>query len=123
MKTFEEYQINAVATRFSLNKFLETYPETDDFIKRLLSILYDGLGLGESGEVQGKIKKIIRDGGGVISDDNIIEIKKELGDLLWYIASMCDNLGLKLEDVAAYNIEKLKSRKDRGVLHGNGDNR
>jgi NTP pyrophosphatase (non-canonical NTP hydrolase) len=47
----------------------------------------------------------------------------ELSDILWYISSICDTLGLKMEDVATYNIEKLKSRRDRGVLHGSGDNR
>ena len=42
---------------------------------------------------------------------------------MWYISSMCDSLDINMEDVATYNIKKLKSRRDRGVLGGNGDNR
>jgi NTP pyrophosphatase (non-canonical NTP hydrolase) len=67
--------------------------------------------------------KIIRDNGGYISAESKEAIKGELSDVLWYISSMCDTLGIKMEDVATYNIEKLKSRRDRGVLHGSGDNR
>jgi NTP pyrophosphatase (non-canonical NTP hydrolase) len=79
--------------------------------------------MGEAGEVQGKIKKIIRDDGGKITHEHIEAIKGELSDLMWYISSMCDNLGLKMEDVATHNIEKLKSRRDRGTIHGSGDDR
>ena len=81
------------------------------------------MGLGEAGGVQGKIKKIIRDNGGIITQEATEEIKKELGDVLWYIASMCDNLGITLKDVATGNIEKLRDRNKRGVLEGSGDNR
>jgi NTP pyrophosphatase (non-canonical NTP hydrolase) len=120
---FSEYQKEANFLKISLNKFLELHPETPPDVKLLLAVTYDGLGMGEAGETQGKIKKIIRDAGGVITAENITEIKKELGDQLWYIASMCDSLGLKLEDVASANIEKLQGRRDRGTLHGSGDNR
>lgn len=106
-----------------MDKFLEKHPDTPDDVKLLLSIAYDGLGLGEAGEIQGKIKKIIRDEGGRITHEHVTEIKKELGDILWYVASMCDSLGIKMEDVATGNIEKLQSRRDRGTLHGSGDNR
>ena len=121
--TFSEYQKEANFLKISLDKFLETHPDTPNDVKQLLAIAYDGLGLGEAGEVQGKIKKIIRDNGGKITPEHIEAIKGELSDVLWYIASMCDNLGLKMEDVATYNIEKLKGRRDRGTLHGSGDNR
>jgi NTP pyrophosphatase (non-canonical NTP hydrolase) len=121
--TFNEYQKEANFLKISLDKFLEKHPDTAPEVKELLALAYDGLGLGEAGEVQGKIKKIIRDNGGYINAESKIEIKKELGDLLWYIASMCDNLGIKLEDVAQGNIEKLQGRRDRGTLHGSGDNR
>ena len=123
IKTFEEYQEEANFLKISLDKFLETHPDTPSDVKLLLAVAYDGLGLGEAGEVQGKIKKIIRDNGGVITDEHRKAIKGELSDILWYISSMCDTLGLKMEDVATYNIEKLKSRRDRGTLHGSGDNR
>jgi len=123
IKTFEEYQREANFLKISLDKFLEKHPDTPAEVKELLALAYDGLGLGEAGEVQGKIKKIIRDNGGYIGAESRIEIKKELGDILWYVASMCDNLGIKMEDVAQGNIEKLQGRRDRGTLHGSGDNR
>lgn len=121
--TFGEYQREANFLKISLDKFMELHPDTPADVKLLLALTYDGLGMGEAGETQGKIKKIIRDAGGIITVENIIEIKKELGDQLWYIASMCDTLGLKMEDVASGNIEKLQGRRDRGTLHGSGDNR
>lgn len=85
---------------------------------------YPALGLvGESGEVAEKIKKIIRDQDGVLTDENRIEIAKELGDVLWYIAILADEMGVTLDKVAEGNLEKLNSRKKRGVLSGSGDNR
>ena len=123
METFNEYQKEAVALKISLNKFQIIFPNLDYNVIRLIAVTYDGLGLGEVGEVQGKIKKIIRDNGGIITPETTEEIKKELGDTLWYIASMCENLGITLEDVAKANIEKLHDRQKRGVLGGRGDNR
>lgn len=92
-----------------------TYPKEKAFE-------YLTLGLcGESGEVAEKMKKIIRDGGSI--EDKKSEIIKELGDVLWYVAQMAGQLNVSLSHVAAVNHAKLSSRKDRGVLHGNGDNR
>ena len=51
------------------------------------------------------------------------EIAKELGDVLWYLAALCRKFDLKLEDIAQMNIDKLYSRKERGQIKGNGDNR
>lgn len=121
--TFKEYQREANFLKISLDKFLEKHPDTPPEVKELLALTYDGLGLGEAGEVQGKIKKIIRDNGGYISAESKIEIMKEAGDIMWYLSSLCDDLGFSLEDVANENIKKLKSRRDRGTLHGSGDNR
>jgi len=82
------------------------------------------LGLnGEAGEVAEKIKKVIRDKNSIIGDEDRKEIEKELGDVLWYLAVLADTLGLKLESVAATNLEKLRSRQERGSIHGRGDNR
>ncbi len=90
-------------------------------------ILYPALGLGEeSGEVMGKVKKWLRgdDGDdGVMSAERKQALKEELGDVLWYLAVLSKDLGLELEDVAQTNVVKLKSRKERGVIKGNGDNR
>jgi NTP pyrophosphatase (non-canonical NTP hydrolase) len=123
IKTFEEYQAAAISMRVSMDKFIKTFPGTELLVIDLLALTYDGLGLGEAGEVQGKIKKIIRDEGGIITLEAREAIKDELSDVLWYIASMSDNLGFTLEDVANHNIMKLKSRQQRNTIHGSGDNR
>jgi NTP pyrophosphatase (non-canonical NTP hydrolase) len=88
------------------------------------NFVYPALGLaGESGEVAEKIKKVIRDKNNVIDEDTRQALKKELGDVFWYIAALCDEVGLDMEDVAASNIKKLLDRQERNVLHGSGDNR
>ena len=121
--TFKEYQKEAVKLKISLNKFKELHPDIPKDVIEILAIAYDGLGLGEAGEVQGKIKKIIRDNGGIITNEAKMGIMAELSDILWYIASICENLGIKMENVATYNIEKIQDRKRRSVLNGSGDNR
>lgn len=116
-----EYQEKARSTRFEKTKGLEKG--------------YSALGLtGEAGEVADKIKKIIRgdfdlehyatntERKDALEDfeDSII---RELGDVLWYVAAVADDLEVSLELVASVNLEKLASRKDRGKLVGSGDNR
>lgn len=82
------------------------------------------LGLvGESGEFAEKVKKIVRDKKGIISDDDRAELLKELGDVLWYVNAVSRLLGSSLNEVAVSNLEKVLSRKDRGVTSGSGDNR
>ena len=79
---------------------------------------YSTLGLcSEVGELAGKLKKSIRDGSG------LNEMAAELGDCLWYIAAVADDLGVDLSGIADYNIEKLTSRKVRGKIKGSGDTR
>ncbi len=88
------------------------------------NFVYPTLGLaGESGEVAEKIKKIIRDQGGVINDAARADVQKELGDVLWYVAQLATELGLSLEDIALGNIQKLQDRMQRNVLGGSGDHR
>jgi NTP pyrophosphatase (non-canonical NTP hydrolase) len=88
------------------------------------NFVYPALGLaGESGEVAEKIKKVIRDKNNEIDEETRLALKKELGDVFWYIASLCDEVGLDMEDVAESNIKKLLDRQQRDVLHGSGDNR
>ena len=87
-------------------------------------LVYCALGLtGEAGEVADKIKKIIRDKGGVVSAEDRMALAKELGDVLWYLANLSFELNLALDFVALENVEKLSSRKERGVISGSGDNR
>jgi len=86
-------------------------------------LAYCALGLGEAGEVQGKVKKILRDNGGVVSPEVKLAIAKELGDLLWYVAQTASEIDFRLGDVARMNLAKLADRADRGVLGGSGDDR
>jgi len=87
-------------------------------------VIYPILGLcGEAGEVSEKIKKVIRDDDGKISPSKKEELKKELGDTLWYLSALATDLELSLDDIAKTNLDKLFSRKERGKLQGSGDNR
>ena len=106
---FNIYQQQAATTA--------VYPESAKYV-------YPTLGLcGEAGEVAEKIKKVIRDNGGVFTEEKKKEIIKEVGDVLWYIAALLSDLGVTMDEAAVGNLEKLFSRKERGVLNGNGDNR
>lgn len=88
------------------------------------AIVYPTLGLAnEAGEVAGKVKKIFRDKGGVIGDDDREALKGELGDVLWYLAQICTELDLSLSEVAEANLVKLFSRLERGRIRGEGDDR
>jgi NTP pyrophosphatase (non-canonical NTP hydrolase) len=108
--TFKEYQ--------NLSKRTALYPE---FGARWV---YPALGLAsEAGEVADKIKKVIRDHGGEISDERRAGIQQELGDVLWYVAQLCSDLDLSMAETAQMNLDKLFSRQDRGKLGGSGDER
>jgi NTP pyrophosphatase (non-canonical NTP hydrolase) len=90
----------------------------------ILRTAYLTLGLtGEAGEVAEKVKKAIRDNGGEISDEKKQDIKKELGDVLWYVSQLARILGFTLDEVAEANLVKLADRKARGVIGGSGDTR
>lgn len=109
--TFDEYQDAAITTA----KF------TDDELKDLMHWV---LGInGEAGEVAEKVKKIIRDKNGVVSESDKVELAKEIGDVLWYLATLARHLDVPLDDIARQNLQKLQSRQERGVLGGSGDNR
>lgn len=107
---FKEYQERSRVTA--------VYPDAGK------NFVYPTLGLvGEAGEVAEKIKKVMRDAKMIVSDEKRTEIEKEMGDVLWYLAQLSTELGLSLDTVAEKNLAKLLDRKDRGVLHGSGDNR
>lgn len=108
--TFDEYQRIARTTA--------QYPNVGN------NFLYPTLGLcGESGEVAEKIKKVVRDDAGIVSEERKQEIARELGDVLWYVSQIAAELGFSLDAVAAQNLEKLASRAARGKLSGSGDDR
>ena len=98
--------------------------KTTAIYPREQAIIYPTLGLtGEAGEVANKVKKIIRDGTNKNDDRMVSEIKSEIGDCLWYIAVLADDIGCKLSDIANTNLIKLENRKKKGTIHGSGDNR
>lgn len=105
---FKEYQERSRVTA--------VYPQSGS------NYVYPTLGLaGETGEVVEKVKKTIRNDGAVMSPEKREEIGGELGDVLWYLSQLATELELDLETIATKNLEKLASRKERGVLHSSGD--
>jgi NTP pyrophosphatase (non-canonical NTP hydrolase) len=112
MESFDSYQSAARSTA--------VYPNSGSWG----GLAYASLGLaGEAGEVANKVKKVLRDEDGKLSDERRAELADELGDVLWYVAAVAEELGAYLSDVAEVNVEKLRSRKERGVLKGSGDTR
>jgi NTP pyrophosphatase (non-canonical NTP hydrolase) len=88
------------------------------------NLLYPTLGLcGEAGEVAEKVKKMIRDDNGLLTEERRAALAKELGDVLWYLAQIATEADLELDAIAEANIEKLGSRRRRNVLQGSGDDR
>jgi len=89
-----------------------------------VGIYYAALGLaGEGGEVANQVKKIARDDAGCLTAARKLAIKKELGGVLWYVAEVATLMGIPLADVSAANLQQLHSRKARGTIKGDGDNR
>jgi NTP pyrophosphatase (non-canonical NTP hydrolase) len=109
--TFDAYQVGTARTAI--------YPGQGE----IGGVLYTALGLGEAGEVQNKVKKILRDDGGKITPERRDMIAKELGGNLWYISQLATELGLSLCSLAQQNLDELASRQQRSTLNGDGDDR
>lgn len=106
---FVEYQSRAYSTAI--------YPKE-------YKVIYPALKLnGEAGEVAELIGKMLRDDNGILSNERKARISKEVGDVLWYVAAVATDCGLDLNEIAEENIAKLASRKERGVLKGDGSDR
>lgn len=109
MMTFNEYQEHAEKTA--------VYPSK-------IGMAYTALGLaGEAGEVANKVKKVYRDASGRLGPVERVAISDELGDCLWYLASLANEIGVPLDVIARNNIEKLRLRQASGKLCGSGDKR
>jgi len=106
---FEDYQTQASKTAI--------YNDADVVVYPVLGLL------SEAGEVAGKVKKVLRDNNGQFLPEHREAIADEVGDCLWYIASLCTDLGFGMETIAQRNLDKLNSRMARGVIQGSGDTR
>jgi len=107
MITLDEYQEAAIRTR-------------NNELPKVVQLATLGLGLGgESGECADLIKKHV--GHGHPLDE--AKLVKELGDVLWYIATLADELGVSLSEVAERNVAKLKERYPEGFEQGRSLNR
>ena len=117
MLDFNEYQKKAHETA--------DYPSgTIGKDRHAVDYIYPALALSEeAGEVAGKFAKAVRDNQGVLDGERRLQIEKELGDVLWFIAELCTVLNVDMGTIAQINLDKLASRKARGVIHGNGDDR
>jgi NTP pyrophosphatase (non-canonical NTP hydrolase) len=102
----------------------DEWRKTTDVSNDSRDLVYPALGVnGEAGELAEKVKKLIRDNHCQLTDDIRRLILLECGDVLWYVAQMAHRLGSSLGEVALMNVDKLESRKERGVLRGSGDDR
>jgi NTP pyrophosphatase (non-canonical NTP hydrolase) len=107
-----------------LNQYQDSALKTAIYPNQGFDFTYPALGLvGEAGEVADKLKKVIRDNKGVLTDHVRDTVAKELGDVLWYLAVLANELNYDLNTIAEDNLLKLLSRQERGVLSGSGDNR
>lgn len=88
------------------------------------ALSYVTLGLvGEAGELANKVKKILRDSDGIVSEEIRQDLAAEAGDALWYLAQFVSEINRDLGEVAWGNLEKLQARAERGTLQGSGDAR
>ena len=102
--TLNDYQVDAMSVRL----------ESADSSYAILGLA------GEVGEIYSLAAKAIRDGK---KFDYQLNMKKELGDVLWFVAAIAMDNGYTLQDIADANINKLFKRKEDGTLQGSGDNR
>ena len=107
----------------SLEKY-QMFVRSTKVYDREYSLVYPILGLAnEAGEVAGKLKKIMRDDAGQLSTERFDELVAELGDVLWYVTAIADDLGITVSDIFYANYLKLTDRASRGMIKGSGDNR
>ena len=111
----QQYSDIAASTAF--------YPDCD--LGTVAAVTYTVVGLGgEVGELQNKLKKVLRDeGGGHQPPTARMDLLDEAGDVLWYLDRLVHELGSTLAEVADANLGKLLTRQVNGTLSGSGDHR
>lgn len=110
----------------TLNEYQSHARETAQYKGQdgLLGVVYNSLKLtGEAGEIADKVGKKVGKWEMALTDEETTELVKEMGDVLWHVSALASDLQVPLEWVAEMNLQKLKSRQERGVIVGNGDNR
>ena len=112
------------SSHLSLDGYQDEAMKTAIYPERHRNPQYPALGLcGEAGEVANKVKKIYRDAGGRIEHESREALAEELGDVLWYVALLADEINLSLNNIAVRNLLKLRDRHSREAIHGSGDKR
>jgi len=114
--TFKKYQECTLDTLIT-DKTKELLTKNKDLLIARLAL---GVA-GEGGEVAEKVKKYLR--GDSAETFLKIDLKKEIGDVLWYCSTLAHVMGLDLEEIARQNLIKLQARKERNKIKGSGDNR
>jgi len=85
-----------------------------DYDANVPKLLTAALGLAaESGEFTEVVKKIILQGK-PYNEDNVFHMKRELGDICWYIAQACMALDTSFDEIIEMNVDKLKARYPGG---------
>ncbi len=132
---FNDYQAAAVKTAIYPQDAAIMYPalgltsEIGEVAEKVLGMECpvanrNALGMAaHGGNAAGQVKKIVRDDSSVLNPERRDAIAAEIGGVLWYAAALARDIGVDLDDIAVKNIEILASRKKRGVLKGDGDNR
>lgn len=96
-----------------LSRMTELELNDDADLSRLLTA---ALGISsEAGEFTEVVKKIIFQGK-PYNEDNIFHLKRELGDIFWYIAQACMALDTNFEEILEMNYEKLSARYPEGTF-------
>lgn len=107
----------------TIEEYSEIIKKTAVFPKEI-GLTYCTMGLcGEAGEVAEKMKKLYRDKNGIVTETFKNDIKKELGDVIWYVTALGNELGIPLDGIMEANYRKLMLRRATNTLHGDGDNR